>query len=58
MKLTYYGHSCFAVEVNGKSLLFDPFITPNELAKKSVLQILMQTIFCNRTDMWITLPIV
>ncbi|MBS1621874.1 MAG: metal-dependent hydrolase [Bacteroidetes bacterium] len=34
MKLTYYGHSCFAVEVNGKSLLFDPFITPNELAKK------------------------
>jgi L-ascorbate metabolism protein UlaG (beta-lactamase superfamily) len=33
MKLTYYGHSCFAVEVNGKSLLFDPFISPNELAK-------------------------
>lgn len=33
MKLTYYGHSCFAVEVNGKSLLFDPFITYNELAK-------------------------
>ncbi|MFP4093279.1 MAG: metal-dependent hydrolase [Cyclobacteriaceae bacterium] len=33
MKLTYYGHSCFAVEVGGKNLLFDPFITPNELAK-------------------------
>lgn len=33
MKLTYYGHSCFAVEVNGKKLLFDPFITYNELAK-------------------------
>jgi L-ascorbate metabolism protein UlaG (beta-lactamase superfamily) len=33
MTLTYYGHSCFTVEVNGKSLLFDPFITPNELAK-------------------------
>lgn len=32
MKITYYGHSCFAVEVNGKHLLFDPFITPNELA--------------------------
>ncbi|MHA3787377.1 metal-dependent hydrolase [Flavobacterium hauense] len=32
MKTTYYGHSCFAVEVNGKHLLFDPFITPNELA--------------------------
>lgn len=33
MKLTYYGQSCFAVEANGKNLLFDPFITPNELAK-------------------------
>lgn len=33
MKLTYYGQSCFSVEVNGKHLLFDPFITPNELAK-------------------------
>lgn len=33
MKLTYYGHSCFTVEVEGKQLLFDPFITPNELAK-------------------------
>ncbi|MGC1480451.1 MAG: metal-dependent hydrolase [Chthoniobacterales bacterium] len=33
MKLTYYGHSCFAVETGGKTLLFDPFITPNELAK-------------------------
>lgn len=33
MKLTYYGHSCFLVEVNGKKILFDPFISPNELAK-------------------------
>ena len=33
MKLTYYGHSCFVVEVNGKKILFDPFITQNELAK-------------------------
>lgn len=33
MKITYYGHSCFGVEVNGKHILFDPFITPNELAK-------------------------
>ena len=33
MKLTYYGHSTFAVEMKGKHLLFDPFITPNELAK-------------------------
>lgn len=33
MKFTYYGHSCFAVELAGKKVLFDPFITPNELAK-------------------------
>ncbi len=33
MKFTYYGHSCFAVEIKGKKILFDPFITPNELAK-------------------------
>jgi L-ascorbate metabolism protein UlaG (beta-lactamase superfamily) len=32
MKITYYGHSCFGVELNGKHLLFDPFITPNPLA--------------------------
>jgi L-ascorbate metabolism protein UlaG (beta-lactamase superfamily) len=33
MKLTYFGHSCFAVETGGKKILFDPFITPNPLAK-------------------------
>ncbi len=33
MKLTYYGHSCFMVETSGKKLLFDPFITYNDLAK-------------------------
>jgi L-ascorbate metabolism protein UlaG (beta-lactamase superfamily) len=33
MKLTYYGHACFSVEINGKTLLFDPFISANELAK-------------------------
>src|SRR3712207_6275715 len=32
MKLTYYGHACFAVEAGGKTLLFDPFIKPNPLA--------------------------
>lgn len=33
MKLTFYGHACFGIETQGKQLLFDPFITPNELAK-------------------------
>lgn len=32
MKLTYYGHACFAVEAGGKTLLFDPFIKNNPLA--------------------------
>jgi L-ascorbate metabolism protein UlaG (beta-lactamase superfamily) len=33
MEITYYGHACFAVKVGDYNLLFDPFITPNELAK-------------------------
>ncbi len=33
MKLTYYGKSSFLVDVQGKKILFDPFITYNELAK-------------------------
>jgi L-ascorbate metabolism protein UlaG (beta-lactamase superfamily) len=32
MNITYFGHSCFGIEVNGKHILFDPFISPNELA--------------------------
>lgn len=33
MKFIYYGHACFEVEVNNKILLFDPYISPNPLAK-------------------------
>jgi len=33
MRVIYYGHSCFSVVVGGKTLLFDPFITGNPLAK-------------------------
>lgn len=32
MKITYYGHSCIGIEVAGKNLLVDPFITGNEKA--------------------------
>ena len=35
MKITYAGHACFLVETKGKKLLFDPFISPNELTKTS-----------------------
>ncbi|MFY0592572.1 metal-dependent hydrolase [Roseivirga sp.] len=34
MKFTFYGHASFLIETQGKKLLFDPFISPNELAKE------------------------
>lgn len=33
MNITYYGHSCFLIELSGIKILFDPFITPNPLGK-------------------------
>lgn len=33
MKATYYGHSTLELDLEGTYILFDPFITPNELAK-------------------------
>ena len=33
MKFTYYGQSAFQLETGGKTLLFDPFISQNPLAK-------------------------
>lgn len=33
MKFTFYGHSCFVIELENKKFLFDPFITGNALAK-------------------------
>ena len=32
MTITYYGHSCFAIATKGHTLLFDPFISPNNNA--------------------------
>ncbi|HEX7755512.1 MAG TPA: metal-dependent hydrolase [Niabella sp.] len=34
MKFTFYGQSCFLLELGAKKFLFDPFITGNELAKE------------------------
>ncbi len=34
IELTYLGHSAFLAKINGKKVLFDPFISPNKLAKK------------------------
>lgn len=36
--ITYYGHSTFLVEIDNKKILFDPFISPNELAKEVDLE--------------------
>lgn len=36
MKITYYGHSCFGIEIGGKHLLFDPFISGNSLVGDTV----------------------
>lgn len=33
MKITYLGHAALAIEVAGKKLIVDPFISPNPLAK-------------------------
>ena len=32
MKITFYGHASFQIETGGRTLLFDPFISPNSLA--------------------------
>jgi L-ascorbate metabolism protein UlaG (beta-lactamase superfamily) len=32
MKITFYGHACIGIEVSGKHILVDPFITANEKA--------------------------
>jgi len=33
MEVTFFGHSSFLVNISGKKILFDPFISPNDNAK-------------------------
>lgn len=33
MEFTFLGHACFLIEFDGTKVLFDPFISPNPLAK-------------------------
>jgi L-ascorbate metabolism protein UlaG (beta-lactamase superfamily) len=40
MQITFYGHACFEIEIGGKKLLFDPFITPNEKASHIDVEII------------------
>lgn len=39
MQFTYYGHSCFLVEVQNKKILFDPFISGNPLPEARKINI-------------------
>lgn len=32
MKITFYGHACFGIDIKGTSIIVDPFITGNPLA--------------------------
>ncbi|WP_026464784.1 metal-dependent hydrolase [Adhaeribacter aquaticus] len=34
MEVTYFGHSCFLLDMGGTKVLFDPFITYNSLASE------------------------
>jgi len=46
MKIRYYGHSCFEVKTGESTFLFDPFISPNELASSiDINSIKAETIF-------------
>jgi L-ascorbate metabolism protein UlaG (beta-lactamase superfamily) len=38
MQYTFFGHSSFLVEINGVRIIFDPFISPNDLAKSIDVQ--------------------
>lgn len=36
MRITFYGQNCLGIEIKGKHLLVDPFISGNDLAKDKV----------------------
>ena len=39
--IKYYGHSCFMINIGGKNILFDPFITPNPKASSIDISTIM-----------------
>lgn len=39
MKISYYGHSSFMVEINSRKILFDPFISQNPLAQEAEINV-------------------
>lgn len=45
LKLTWLGHSCFWMEIDGRGVLFDPFLTGNPLAAASANEVNPELIF-------------
>ena len=39
VELTYHGHACFSIDVDGTQLLIDPFLSGNDLADVSADQV-------------------
>jgi L-ascorbate metabolism protein UlaG (beta-lactamase superfamily) len=39
MEIKFLGHSCFQAKINGKHIVFDPFIRPNVLAAEAGIDI-------------------
>ncbi|MEK3715792.1 metal-dependent hydrolase [Paenibacillus sp. FSL R7-0333] len=51
MKITYHGHSCVQIEVNGKSLIIDPFISGNPAAVTTVEEIKTDAVLLTHAHM-------
>jgi L-ascorbate metabolism protein UlaG (beta-lactamase superfamily) len=45
MKITFYGHASIGIEVGGKHILVDPFISANPLAEMLISILLKRIIF-------------
>ncbi|OMF89466.1 metal-dependent hydrolase [Paenibacillus sp. FSL R7-0337] len=51
MKITFHGHSCVQIEVNGKSLIIDPFISGNPAAVTTVEEIKTDAVLLTHAHM-------
>ncbi|MEK3905269.1 metal-dependent hydrolase [Paenibacillus sp. FSL R7-0179] len=51
MNITYHGHSCVQIEVNGKSLIIDPFISGNPAAVTTVEEIKTDAVLLTHAHM-------
>ncbi|WP_340024156.1 metal-dependent hydrolase [Paenibacillus sp. FSL K6-1096] len=51
MKITYHSHSCVQIEVNGKSLIIDPFISGNPAAVTKVEDIQTDAVLLTHAHM-------